>query len=155
VLDTAEAAAAFGVRYLGAVSNTELAELRAAYAFSFVAWAPTQFNTLYACPNKLFESIASGVPPIAAPHPQCAAVLREHDCGILMRNWSFDAFCEALDTAQGLLGTPRYRQLVRNCLHAHRTALNWERQFAEVAGLLPASRALGAANRPVALEAVG
>jgi hypothetical protein len=137
ILDAPESASAFGVRYLGAITNAQLSQRRCDYAYSFVAWAPAQFNTLFACPNKLFESIASGVPPITAPHPQCADIVGAYDCGIVMRDWSYGAFCDALDVALTIHGTPRYRELVRNCVHAHRSALNWERQFGTVANFLP------------------
>lgn len=136
ILASRDTAQAFAVKYCGNVTNAQLARLRAQYAYSFVAWNPRSFNTLYACPNKLFESIASGVPPITAPHPQCVDVVRTYDCGIVMRDWSYDAFCEATDEAQRLLGTPRYRELVANCRRAHRTELNWERQFAKLVPLL-------------------
>jgi hypothetical protein len=141
ILDAAEAATAFGVRYLGAVTNRELARLRAGYSYSFVAWKPAQFNTLFACPNKLFESIASGVPPITAPHPQCAEIVRTYDCGLVMRDWSFTAFCDTLENACSLLGTPRYAALVRNCLQAHRAALNWETEFDGIVDFLPSPSA--------------
>jgi hypothetical protein len=130
---------AFDVRYCGSVPNRELARLRSHYSYAFVAWKPQSFNTLYACPNKLFEAIASGVPPISAPHPQCAEIIEKYDCGILMQDWSYRAFCRALDEAIRIRNTPRYRELVANCRRASERELNWDVQFEKLIPLLPRS----------------
>lgn len=145
VLASPDVTAAFDVRYCGSVTNAELATLRSQYAWAFIAWNPRSFNTLYACPNKLFEAIASGVPPICAPHPQCVEIIRKYDCGILMEDWSFDAFCAALDQAKQIAGTRRYRDMVANCRLAHRDELNWEAQFARLEPLLPPAPRTGRA----------
>lgn len=128
---------AFNVRYLGNVPLDDLIQARASYSFSFVSWKPVDVGSAYVSPCKFYESIASGVPPISAPHPECMDVIRRYDCGILMRDWSFTAFCDALESALLIRGTARYRELVRNCLHAHRKELNWEAQFAKVTPFLP------------------
>ncbi len=127
------------LRYFGLLEPEELAQMRGKYAYSLLMWNPEiSPNHRYAAPNRLFQSIQAGVPPIAAPHPQCREIIRRFDCGILMRDWSFDAFRQALHQALNLYGTPRYRQLVDNCLRAARKELNWEAQFRKLVPLIDA-----------------
>ena len=45
----------------------------------------------YAAPNKFFDAIACGTPPICAPHPQCVEVIRKWRCGLLVDDWSSEA----------------------------------------------------------------
>jgi hypothetical protein len=68
------------VRYGGYLPGPELAERRHKYVYSIVAWNPDVENQRYAAPNKFFESIAAGVPPIAAPHRPLP--LRAADAGL-------------------------------------------------------------------------
>lgn len=125
------------VRYCGYVDALRLAELRKEYAYSLVMWSPTNENTLYACPNKLFEAIADGVPPISTPHPQCKMLIERYDCGILLDDWTLDAFLRGVRQALRIFGTPRYEELVANCRTAVERELNWDCQFAKIRPLLP------------------
>lgn len=136
LLDT-EAADKHGYSYCGFVSNDAVSERRRDYGWVFVSWNPTSFDALHACPNKFFEAIADGVPPVAAPHPQCREIIEKYDCGILLRDWSLGAFEEGMRQAREIFGTERYRQLVENCRRAHEAELCWERQFESIRPLLP------------------
>lgn len=120
------------VRYRGYIANEALREIRRYYAFSIVMWNPVNENQYFAAPNKFFESIMDGVIPIAAPHPQCREIIKNYDCGILMRDWSQDAFREALRTAQRIYGTERYAEMMRNCRRAVRQELSWEKQMTKL-----------------------
>ncbi len=147
ILRDRQAALRHGFSYRGLLDNRTVAALRRQYAWSFVSWNPDSFDTLHACPNKFFEAIADGVPPIAGPHPQCREVIEAHDCGILLRDWSLGAFEDGLREAQAVFGTPRYRRLVENCRRAHETELCWEKQFARLRPLLPAAARPRSRNR--------
>jgi len=125
------------VRYLGFVDGGELARLRRHYAFSLVSWNPVNQNQYYACPNKFFESVADGVPPITAPHPQPKMLVERYGCGMVMDDWSFDAFLRAVVDAVEAYGTARYESMVRGCQEAIVSELNWECQFGKVARHLP------------------
>src|SRR5439155_18299832 len=61
-------------RYLGLLPTSHLHEIMPQYAYRLVLWRPDDYQTLYASPNKMFESIAAGIPPICTPHPQCVEV---------------------------------------------------------------------------------
>lgn len=130
---TAEiAAAGANVRYHGFLESKELARERRRYAYSVVMYTPEIEHLRYAAPNKFFESIADGIPPIVAPHPQCKAIVNRYRCGIVMRDWTFDAFREAVETAMTLFKTPAYDELVENCRRAVAAELNWPAQFAKL-----------------------
>lgn len=128
------------IRYLGVLSTPELEAIRQNYAYSIVMWSPTDINQLYASPNKFFEAIACGVPPICSPHPQCAEVIDEFDCGLIMDDWSVESFVSTMQKAQGMFGTARYEALVKNCERAVSTKLNVSAQFATVSAMLDAGK---------------
>ncbi len=115
--------------YSGYLSAMQLNERRKQYAYSICMWRPTDNHLLYAAPNKFFESIADGVVPIVAPHPQCKLIILKYKCGILLKDWSYQSFKEALDYANAIYGTDTYYELVKNCLQASNEEVNWEHQF--------------------------
>ncbi len=136
ILKNAEAGEKRHYRFLGFMTNNKLSEIRNSYAYSLIMWNPETFERLHACSNKFFEGVADAVPPICAPHPQCKEIVERFDCGILLKDWSYEGYTEALRYAQDIYGTERYRQLVDNCRTAQRE-ICWERQFDKVTALLP------------------
>ena len=119
-------------RYIGNLPIGDLEAQLPSYAFSVCMWSPKDVNQIFASPNKLFQSIAYGVPPICAPHPQCVDIIRKFDCGVLMDDWSQQALLKAVDRAKRIFGTPRYTELVGNCRHATESELNWPNQFRKI-----------------------
>jgi glycosyltransferase involved in cell wall biosynthesis len=120
------------VRYYGCIDAEALANLRRFCSFSIVMWNPSEENQLYAAPNKFFESIAAGVPPITAPHPQCKMLVDRYKCGIVMDGWDFNSFYAAIQQALKIYGTEQYNIMVENCRKAFVQELNWEKQFEKV-----------------------
>jgi hypothetical protein len=127
------------VRYRGFVSAAALKQMRGRYAYSIIMWAPANENQYYAAPNKFFDAIADGVPPIVAPHPQCKLMVDRYECGILMENWSFEAFRDAVEQAMLVFGTPEYDRMVEGCRRAVECEVNWPAQFQKVRRLIPSS----------------
>ena len=117
------------VRYLGNLDARALAERRVSYAFSLVAWNPIDPAHWAAAPNKFFESIASGVPPITAPHPQCRMLVERYRLGVVMDGWDLDSYLQAIQRARMLYTTNVYREMVENCGIAAQRELNWNAQF--------------------------
>ena len=126
------------VCYKGYVDTGELEAVRGLYAYSLTIWNPTNENQHFACPCKFFESIASLVPPIAAPHPQCKMLIERYGCGIVMEDWSFSGFSRAVLKAMRIYGTSEYHSMVGKCKDALLEELNWDCQFEKVKPLLPA-----------------
>lgn len=131
------------VVYKGILSAEKLEQAYPDYAFSIVCWRPTNINQIYASPNKLFQAISLGVPPISAPHPQCRRIIERYHCGIVMDNWSLNAFVAAVRRARDLFGSPDYDRMVENCRAATEVELNWPAQFGKVAKHLDAMNLAG------------
>lgn len=125
------------LRYKGFVDTKHLEEVRPNYAFSLTIWKGSNENQKYACPCKFFESIAAGVPPITAPHPQPKQIVERYGCGLVMKGWELEDMVEAFTRAMQMYGTAAYDRMVENCKIAMREELNWDRQFARVRRLLP------------------
>lgn len=127
------------VRYHGCIDQQALREARRRRAYSLVLYRPTLEHTQYAAPNKFFEAVADGVPPIVTPHPQCRMFVERYGCGIVIRDWTFEAYRTAVNQALEMFGTRRYARMVENCARAVREELNWPAQFAKLQKLLPAA----------------
>lgn len=117
------------VKYGGYIDSEKLSQLRKFYTYGIVIWLPVSQNNLYASPNKFFELIASGVPPIAAPHPQCKMLIKRYDCGLIMQDWDFNSFYQLIRLAMDYYKTKEYEKMVNNCLKAVREELNWDTQM--------------------------
>lgn len=120
------------IRYRGHIDIQTLAKLRREYNYSLAIWSPDKERGYYAPSNKFFESILDGVPPITAPHPQHKMIVDRYKCGIVMEDWSFDAFYEAICHALRICDTPYYEEMVANCKKAVEQELNWEIQFKKI-----------------------
>jgi len=117
------------IQYCGHIAGGDLAELRRHYIYSLVMWNPRTENQHYAAPNKFFESIADGVPPLSAPHPQCKKLIDRYQCGVLTSDWSEAGLLVGLDHARRLFATSEWDSMLANCQSAFAGELNWERQF--------------------------
>ena len=119
------------IAFHGLLPASTVFDMRANHAYSLVMWAPSDINQIYAAPNKFFESIAAGTPPICAPHPQCREIIERYDCGLIMSDWSQKAFLYSVGEAMDIFdkSPERYAELVENCKRATREELNWESQM--------------------------
>ena len=124
------------VKYHGYVEASELARLRPGYAYSLVMWRPDNENTRWASPNKLFESIADGVPPVSTPNPQSEALLRRYGCGALLRGYECADLEEGVSLALDRYGTDRYQEMVKGCARAVQKELNWPAQASKLDRML-------------------
>jgi glycosyltransferase involved in cell wall biosynthesis len=120
------------VSYKGLLDHNSLELVRKYYAYGLVFWRPTSENTQYACPNKFFESIAEGLPPISSPHPQGVLLLNRYRCGLLMDDWSFDSFYGKIKEALEVYNSETYLRMVENCKKAVAQELNWSTQMKKV-----------------------
>jgi glycosyltransferase involved in cell wall biosynthesis len=122
-----------GMRYRGYVDARELSAIRRLYITSLVMWNPSNENQYYAAPNKFFDSIADGVPPVAAPHPQCKLLIERYQCGLLTADWELESVQAALRRIVELYKRrAEWERMVENCRRAVCQELNWDTQFAKV-----------------------
>ena len=125
-----------GAKYHGYVESSELARLRPDYAYSLVMWRPDNENSRWSSPNKMFESIAAGVPPISTPNPQADMLLRRYGCGMVARGYECADLQEGVSLALERYGTGRYEKMVAGCARAVRQELNWPAQTAKLDRML-------------------
>jgi hypothetical protein len=143
-----------GLRYGGYLSaSTSFGDIVPKYAFSIVMWAPRDEATQFACPNKFFEAIAAGVPPLSTPHPQCKRIIERFKLGLLIKDWSQNAFQDSIRAADTVYQTDLFDEMVESCLRANAQYLSWDRQFEFVAhkidhGLKANVNRLGDALKP-------
>lgn len=123
-------------RYLGLLPHRELLSRLHAYAYRLVFWSASDINTLYASPNKFFESISCGVPPISTPHPQMLEINRRYRCSIIASQFTRDAAVEAILDAEEIFYTEGYLRLLNGCALAAGEEINWPAQFKPVADFL-------------------
>lgn len=84
------------VMLLEPVSPSELLEWTASADVSVMAIQPTSVNHRYTTPQKLFESIAAGVPVVASDLPGMAEIVRATDVGVLCDPTSPTAIAAAI-----------------------------------------------------------
>ncbi len=122
-----------GLRYCGYLeANDKYFDLLSRYQYSIVIWNPVNSAQLYAAPNKFFDAIASGTPPICAPHPQCVEVIQKWRCGLLLDDWSVGAMRARLKQAVRMIGSDDHQEMINNCLVAMQRELAWPVQFEKV-----------------------
>ena len=113
---------------LSAVEPDELDEWVASADVCLMPNQPTTLNEIVSTPNKLFESIAAGVPVVTSDFPERRRIILDDPLGPL------GAVCDPTDPAsiadamRGLLGrSPALRaDLRRRCLEAAHERWNWE-----------------------------
>lgn len=92
----------------------------------------TNINYRYSLPNKLFDYISAGIPVIAGDLPETGKIIREYNCGVLIRNITAS---EISDSVMLLIKNPeKLNELKRNSKKASET-LNWESESKKVAAL--------------------
>jgi len=124
------------LRYFGEIPADTLANQLPQYAYSLVYWFPVNLALRNAATNKFFQAIASGVPVISAPHPQCVSLIKRYGCGISLKDWEYGTFVSGLKSAVRKMGSTEYQDMVAGCKEAYVKELNFDFQFQKLAILL-------------------
>lgn len=85
----------------------------------------------FALPNKLFESIAAGLPLVVTDIPEVAGLVRQYELGVILSSVEPEALARAIETVLEPEANARYRA---NALRA-REALTWEAEEAKLVAL--------------------
>ena len=135
-------------RYLGLVPHSEVLDMLPHYTYRIVVWKAETLNSYFASPNKFFESIAYGVPPVCTPNPQILDIAGKYHCALVSNDWGVDSFCHTMADASFIAGTSTYDQLLANCATARSAEVNWACQFDKIRAALDAviARRSGAAD---------
>ena len=116
------------INWHGQVENTLLEKIYPEYSFSLILWLPVRHALLNAAPNKFFQSIASGVPVISAPHPQTKTLIQRYGCGIVLEGWERHDLVKGIREAQRIMDTCNYHKYVQGCQRAFEAELSWKAQ---------------------------
>jgi glycosyltransferase involved in cell wall biosynthesis len=143
------------VAVLPSVPPEELLGWTASADVTVMAIQPTSVNHRYTTPQKLFESIAAGVPVVASDLPGMAEVVRGSGVGLVCDPTSPAAIAAAI---RELVNEPEPARLARRAaiLRLAHDRYNWERQTARlraVYGELAEAPAPAADEPPVPAEA--
>lgn len=129
------------VHLLPPVSPEDLLVWSASADALVMAIQPTTLNHRYTTPQKLFESMAAGVPVVASDLPGMATIVRETGAGILCDPTSPASIALAIESI--VTAPPAEREAMRErALRAAHDRYNWEAQlgtlFRVYGELLPA-----------------
>src|SRR3954452_20913548 len=115
------------VRMLPAVPPADLLRWSASSDVLVMAIQPTTLNHRYTTPQKLFESLAAGVPVVASDLPGMAPIVRSTDAGVLCDPTSPASIAAAITTI--VTAEPAERDAIRErALRAAHERYNWEAQ---------------------------
>jgi glycosyltransferase involved in cell wall biosynthesis len=78
----------------------------------------SNLNYRFSLPNKLFDYLHAGIPVLATDLPEVAAIVREHDCGVVLPQAAPDDIAQAVRLLQA--DPVRYAALRRNATFAAR-----------------------------------
>jgi glycosyltransferase involved in cell wall biosynthesis len=93
---TTMAAGTGNVRVLDPVPMDEVVPTMESYDVGLYALQPTSFNNLHALPNKFFDFVQAGLAVVIGPSPDMAALVRQHDLGVVATGFTAREVREAL-----------------------------------------------------------
>jgi hypothetical protein len=67
-----------------------------AYDLGVHILAPTNYNNLYALPNKLFDYVQARLGVIVGPSPEMAAIVHSHDLGVVSKDFTAESLADVL-----------------------------------------------------------
>jgi glycosyltransferase involved in cell wall biosynthesis len=106
-----------------------------------IAFTPDSLNQHYATPNRLFESLAAGVPVVVSDFPEMRRVVEDYGVGAICDPTDPRSIAEAVAGLLDESASARDERRAR-CRLAVEETFNWENQ---VRGLLAIYRGLGSA----------
>ncbi|HET8586259.1 MAG TPA: glycosyltransferase, partial [Candidatus Limnocylindria bacterium] len=127
---TAELDLADRVHFLAPVPPSDVVSYAQSATIGIAAVLPSGLSYAYSLPNKLFESMAAGLPVVASDFPQVRDVVLGAQAGVTVDGRSSEALAAAL---RGLLDDPEgARQMGANGQRAVVTRYNWSASAAEL-----------------------
>lgn len=132
----AEKGVAAQVRFLPGVPQDEMFRLVASADVGLIPTEPNTVGNRLGIPNKLFESLMSGLPVVASDVPEVAAIVRETGAGVLYPSATPQ---NPAALAEGIHTLLSDRALWETCseagLRASRQQLNWDVESARLVAL--------------------
>jgi len=85
------------IHFLGFVNHKRIARYTIAADVIYYGFDVKHPNAQFSAPNKLFEALATGRPVISAEFGEIGRIIRENDCGILLKDFTKQNISRALD----------------------------------------------------------
>lgn len=111
------------ITFLGRIPPAEVFERTRRSLAVLALYDPVWRNNRLASPNKLFEAMKYGKPTIASDDTVMAEIIRQHDCGLVVRYGDPQSLAEALEA---LRQGERYARLAANAHAAFLRHYHWE-----------------------------
>ncbi len=110
-----------------AVSVEELPAWIAGADIGLVTFEPVDLNNYYASPNKLFEYLVQGIPPVVSDFPELRRIVEADDLGVTCEPADPRSVAAAISQLLSEPADDRERRRQR-CREAARSKYSWERQ---------------------------
>lgn len=111
------------IHYLGRVNPSKVPLYTALSDVIFYGFDPRNPNARYSAPNKLFEALAAGKAIITGDFGEIARIVREEDCGIVLKEYTVEAIQKALTE----IHSGRLKQYKNRALEAGVSRYSWQR----------------------------
>jgi len=112
------------IRFLGFLSLKEISSYTCAADAVYYGFDPANPNARFSAPNKLFEALAAGRPLITGDFGEIAEVVRQAQCGIVLREYTAREICNAFTA----LSNSGVRDLMAaNARRFGQTSFVWEK----------------------------
>lgn len=122
------------VTYHGWLKRDELNDLRNSAHIGLVLWKSVNLATRFACPNKLYEYIADGLPVVFTPNESLENYHKVYKIGEMMNDFSSNSL---LNSLRKIVSSPEiYRQISARNLNNYQSELNWDYQTQSLLNLL-------------------
>ena len=110
--------------FTGFVSGRQIADYTCAADIVYYGFDPENPNARFSAPNKLYEALAAGRPLITGDFGEIADVVRDAECGVVLRKYS----AEDIHSALSLLEDSNTRdRMAANARRFGRAVFNWEK----------------------------
>ncbi len=127
VQKAADSGAAGRIIFTGNIPQENLLEVTASADLGFALIENLSVSYYYALPNKMFEYIMSGVPPLVSSLPQMKKIIDEHECGFVLDiERSFD---EVKNDFDNMIPAKKVLTEMKDRCTAASKKLNWENDF--------------------------
>ncbi len=98
------------IHYLGYVDPKDVPRHTWAADLLYYGFNVQSPNARYSAPNKLFEALAAGRPLLSGRFGEIERIVSEHDCGILVKEFSTPELLRALDRCADRKQLERWKQ---------------------------------------------
>jgi hypothetical protein len=136
------------VRFPAPVPMRDLVRTANGYDIGLYLLPPTNFNQLYALPNKFFEFIQGRLAVAVGPSPEMAGLVRRYGCGVVAAEFSPEALAAELNCLDA-----RQIAAFKKASHSAAAELCAERNAERILGVVDRALAFASGEQTAAVRA--